>query len=407
MNKFKILAFTHKNIDLKDIGKLHIEDTQLKERLCFLKQGSSLEEVMYLSTCNRVEFLISTSKEINIKFLEVFFHAFDSKWSTEEINWALETVSVYEGEEALNHLLKVASSIDSLVVGEREIITQVRNAYEQCRKLNLTGDLIRLIIRQTIETAKKIYTDTQISSKPVSVVSLAYRKLKELNIKLDAKFLIIGAGITNSTMAKYLKKHGFINFTVFNRTLANAEKLASEIKGSAIALSELTKYTNGFDVILTCTAASGYIITREVYTGLVKEDKSKKIIIDLAIPNDLDEEILKTYDINLIAINNLQAIATENLKEREKELEACNKIIDSGIIAFRQLHKTRKIEVAMQEVPKKVKEIREAAINGIFARDIEQLDAPSKEILDKILNYVEKKYISVPMKMARDILTEQ
>lgn len=406
MNKVKIIAFTHKITDINDIGKLHIEENALQGRLAFLKQEADLDELLYLSTCNRVEFMLSNNESVNTTYLKKFFTAFNPDWTESEINWAIENAQVFEGDDALRHLFNVASSIDSLVVGEREIITQVRNAYEKCSEFNLTGDLIRLAIKKTVETAKDVYTHTNIARNPVSVVSLAYRKLRELNVKQDARFLIIGSGVTNTTMAKYLKKHKFANFTIFNRTLANAQKLAEELNGTAYSLSELKNYNKGFDIIVTCTGASESIITPSIYKNLVAEDKSKKVVIDLAIPNDLDAEILNNYDVNLIAINNLQEVAKENLQAREQELQACGTIIEKNIIEFKQLLKTRKVELAMSEVPKKMKEIRETA-NEVFAKEILSLDSGSKEVLDKILSYMEKKYISVPMKMAKDILLEK
>lgn len=208
-------------------------------------------------------------------------------------------------------------------------------------------------------------------------------------------------------MAQYLKKHKFANFTIFNRTIANAEKLATELNGKAYPLSDLENYSEGFDIIVTCTGAAESVITPTIYKKLVGDDKSKKVVIDLAIPNDLDAEILNNYDVNLIAVNNLQEVAKENLQAREKELEACKTIIDKNIEEFKQIIKARKVELAMSEVPKKVKEIRETAMNEVFAKELSSMDAESKEVLDKILQYMEKKYISVPMKMAKDILTNQ
>lgn len=405
MHRLKIIAFTHKTTDLNKIGKLHIEESAIENRLSCLKSATGIDELLYLSTCNRVEFMIATPLSVDHLFLNHFFTAFDPTWSKSEINWAIENAHILEGDDALRHLFQVASSIDSLVVGEREIITQVRNAYEKCNKINLTGDITRLAIKKTIEVAKEIYTHTNIARNPISIVSLAYRKLRDLNVKQDARFLIIGSGITNSTMAKYLKKHKFSNFTVFNRTLENAQRLANELNGKAYPLHELTNYKNGFDIIITCTGASGAIITKEIYTSLIGSDKTKKIVIDLAIPNDLDVDILNNYDINLIAINNLQEVAKENLQAREKELEACITIIEKNIQEFNQIIKTRKVELAMSEVPKKIKEIRETA-NDLFAKELSHLDVQSKEVLEKILSYMEKKYISVPMKIAKDVLME-
>lgn len=405
MNKFKIIAFTHKNTDVNDIGKLHVEDHLASEKLALVKALMDIEEMLYLSTCNRVEFMISTEQETDNTFLESFFKTFNEDWNADYIDWVLKNVQVFEGEDALRHLFNVASSIDSLVVGEREIITQVRNAYEKCNEYGLTGDLIRLVVKKTIETAKEIYTETNIARNPVSVVSLAYRKLRSLNAKKNSRFIIIGSGVTNTTMAQYLKKHKFANFTVFNRTLANAQKLADELNGKAFPLSELHNYKEGFDIILTCTGSTHSIITSELYKNLVGNDASKKIVIDLAIPNDLDAAILDQYDVNLIAVNNLQEIAKENLKAREQELDTCKVIIEANIYEFRQVLKTRKVELAMSEVPKKVKEIRETA-NEVFAKELNALNPESKEVLDKIISYMEKKYISVPMKMAKDILIE-
>lgn len=407
MHQLKVIAFTHKSVDVDRIGKLHIEADQLEFRLTHLKKSLAVDELMYLSTCNRVEFVFSTLKNPDIIFLRDFFKAFNPQWNDLEIDWAIKSASIYEGEQALNHIFYVASSLDSMVVGEREIITQIRDAYEKCNSLGLTADFLRIVMKKTIEVAKQVYTETYIAQKPVSVVSLAYRKLKELNVKLDARFLIIGAGVTNAAMSKYLKKHGFSNFAIFNRTLSNAQKLAADLKGESYQLDSLKKYSEGFDVIVSCTGSSDYIITKEIYTSLLGNDSSRKIVIDLAVPNDLDPAILNSYDINLIAVNNLETIAKENLKEREKELSFCERIIENGINEFKQLFRTREVELAMSEVPRKIKEIRQLAVNDIFAKEIGQLDDQSKETLEKVLSYVEKKYISLPMKMAKEILLEK
>jgi glutamyl-tRNA reductase len=406
LNRIKIIAFTHKSTDINDIGRLHIEESALKGRLESLKAEAEVDELFYLSTCNRVEFMLSTEKALDTSFLSKFFSTFDPLFTPADIQWCLQNARIFEAETALEHLYSVASSIDSLVVGEREIITQVRNAYEKCNSLGLTGDLLRLAIKSTIEVAKEVYTHTNIARNPVSVVSLAYRKLRALNVKLDARFLIIGSGVTNTNMAKYLKKHRFANFTVFNRTMENARKLAAELNGTAFPLSDLENYKGGFDIIVTCTGSAESVITPSIYKNLVGDDRSKKVVIDLAVPNDLDPEILNNYDVNLIAVNNLQEVAKENLQAREQEMESCRVIINKNIEAFRQTLKTRKVELAMSEVPKKVKEIREMAMNEVFFKELSSMDAQSKEVLEKIVAYMEKKYISVPMKMAKDILIE-
>ena len=404
LDHFHSIAFTHRHLDVNTIGQLHIESEEQAVRLATLKENMELSELMFLSTCNRVEFLLCGSQNPNEEFLASMLSQLYPEQSEKTIQDLVKGVEVSSGRIAVEHLLKVASSIDSMVVGEREIITQVRNAFEFCRNNGLTGDLIRLIMRHTIETAKKVYTETSIATKPVSVVSLAYHRLRDMNIPLDARILIIGAGVTNNNMARFLKKHGFRNFAVFNRTLSKAEKLANELNGKALALSELSTYTGGFDVIISCTGADSHIITPEIYHSLLNSETSRKVVIDIALPQDLDPQIEQTYPVTHISVNVLQKISNQNLQERAKEIGHVEMILSTALEEFETLYRTRKVELAMREVPEKVKEIRSTAVNEIFKKDIENLDDHSREVLEKVLGYMEKKYMSVPMLMAKDIL---
>ena len=361
---------------------------------------------MYLSTCNRVEFVFTTKENLTNAYLVKFFQAFNPEWDSNQISFATENCSILQGEEVVLHLFNVASSLDSLVIGEREIITQLRKAYEDSKQMNLTGDVIRMAIERTINAAKAVYTQSDIATKPVSVVSLAYHKLKSLNINSNSKFLVVGAGKTNSNMLRFLDKHGFNNFTIFNRTLEKAEWLAGNVNGIALPLSDLNNYKGDFDVILTCTGSANKIFTEEVYSRLLENDTSRKIVIDLAVPNDFDRQLTKQYNVQLIAVEDLKIVAEQNLKEREKEITKCDKILNEHFESFKKAFHLRRVEIAMRAVPKTVKDIKEKAFTEVFAKELNQLDGESKEVLDKVVAYLEKKYISVPMKMAREILIE-
>ncbi len=302
----------------------------------------------------------------------------------------MNAAEVFSGQDAIEHSFRVASSLDSMVVGEREIITQVRTAYDNSYKMGITGDFIRLAVKHTVETAKQVYTETDIAKNPVSVVSLAYRELVKLNVQLDARILVVGAGKTNTSMTKFLNKHGYTNFSIFNRTLANAESMAKELSGTAHNLTDLANYKNGFDVIITCTSSENTILTKEIYDSLLVGETNKKVVIDLAIPNDFDESICDNYPVHLIQVSSLKELAEENIQIRKKELVKCETIIEQRIEAFAIAQRKRKLEVAMSEVPKAVKEIHQKAISEVFAKDIAELDTSSKEVLDKVLAYVEK-----------------
>lgn len=406
MKNLRIIAFTHKNLDLKEIGKLVLAPEEKERVLRSLKEELNIEELFYIGTCNRVELVFTSENEINDYLLNKIIHHLSLN-KVEDIDTLKSAASVYNDEQAMIHLMRVSSSLESLVVGEKEILAQVRQSYDECKEWGFTGDFLRLCMNRIVKTAKEIYTDTKISEKPISVVSIAYRMLKNVAINDHTRFLIIGAGETNQLFAKYLKKQKLSNFTVFNRTLEKAERLAEELEGKALPLSALTSYKEGFDVIITCTSAREPIITSEVYTSLLNGESGKKIILDLAIPNDTAPEVVEQNNIHFINIESIQATIKRNMDERYGELCHAENIIELNISEFRPLVRQRKIELAMKAVPQTIKEIRNTAMNTVFAEDINELDQQSKEVLEKVLNYMEKKYISIPMVMAKEILIKE
>jgi len=401
----KVIAFTHKQIGLEELGKLVICGDSLTSKLQKVKLQFDIPEIFYLATCNRVEFIMASNAVVDKDFTEKFIGALDIGLCSVSLGHFLGKASIYEDNEALNHLLRTSCSLESMVVGEKEILAQMRKAYECCREAGLTGDYLRMVMNTVVKTAKEVYTHTNIAKKPISVVSLAYRKLKDLKQCSNARVLIIGAGETNRNISKYLQKHKFSNFSVFNRTLSKARELAVDLGGEAHDLEDLKSYTKGFDVIITCTSCIEPIITTEVYKTLLNGDIDKKTIVDLAVPNDTAPEVLQQFPINFIGVQSLNEVAKKNLQERYEEQVHAEKIIEENIAEFLHLLKQRRIAVAMREVPEKIKEIRNTAINSVFADEVQNMDKESREVLEKVIAYMEKKYISVPMIMAKDILT--
>ena len=404
MKYLKVIAFTHKQIELKELGKLVICQENLTDKLRRVKSQFDIPEIFYLATCNRVEFIMATNRVVDTAFAERFIEALDMGLCQEHMGLFLKGASIYEDQEALNHLLRTSCSLESLVVGEKEILPQIRKAYEQCKEAGLTDDYLRMVMNTVVKTAKEVYTNTNISRNPISVVSLAYRKLKELKLCSNARVLIIGAGETNRNISKYLQKHKFSNFAVFNRTLSKAQQLAADLGGEAFDLEALKTYNKGFDAIVTCTSAVQPIITAGVYVTLLNGETDKKTIVDLAIPNDTAPEVLAQFPVNFIEVHSLNEVAKKNLQERYQELVHAEKIIEQNITEFVPLMKQRRVEVAMREVPEKIKEIRYNALNTVFADEVQAMDQQSREVLEKVINYMEKKYISVPMIMAKEIL---
>jgi len=403
LEDFKVISFSHANLPLETIGKLHLEEYSQKTVLSALRANFQLDELLYITTCNRVELLFRTNNQITDYIIEKVIGTINPALALPQIK-ELEKGSVYlNGELAINHVFKVASSLNSLVVGEREIITQLRKSYDNCNQLKLTGDFMRMLMKQTIETAKQVFTETEIAKNPVSIVSLAYRKLRNLGIKNDARILLIGAGETNTKMANYLQKHKFANFTVFNRTLDKAEQLAEVLNGKALPLSELNEFTGGFDVIIVCTSASQKIITSDIYKNLLQHETEKKVVIDLSLPSGIEESVISENAVTYIDINSLKEQAEQNLKLRQSEIAKCERIIQQRFEEFKKLQRERQVELAFGEIPRKVKAIKDVALTEVFAREISELDTNSKEVLDKVIGYMEKKYNAVAMKTAKDV----
>jgi glutamyl-tRNA reductase len=405
LKHFKVIALTHRNLGLDLVGRFHIEPDHQKERLLPAVKAFEMKELMFLSTCNRVEFFFRCSAELDELFVQKLIETLYPSLSTEQVEKATHGARTYVGIEAVRHLFHVASSLDSLVIGEREIITQVRQSYERAQKNGFTGDFIRLAVQKAIETAKQVYTETEIATKPVSVVNLAYRHLLDRELTSAMNVVYVGAGQTIEAIAGNLKKHDFQSVKVFNRTREKAERLAAVLGGEGYSLNDLVEKAGNFDVLITCTGADRSIIDAGTFKQM--NISGKKIIVDLAIPNDIDASVLTHFDIDYIAIDDLKAIAKINLKEREKEIFRCESLVETRLEEFEEAFKTRKLELAMQEVPSLMKAIKQRALDKTFSKDLEKLDDESRETVERIIDYLEKKYISIPMKMAKQVMLEQ
>lgn len=405
LKQFKVIALTHRHLGLDLVGKFHIEAEHQRERFSPHLDALDIKEFMFLSTCNRVEFFFRGEQAINEGFVQQMLQTFYTHIDRVDIEHAAAEARSYEGIEAVRHIFHVAGSLDSLVIGEREIITQVRAAYERARDSGFTGDFIRIAVRKAIETAKQIYTETEIATKPISVVNLAYRKLLEHDLSADQSIVYIGAGQSIEAIAGNLKKHNFKEVKVFNRTLSKAKKLAEILGGHGFGLNELASKAGDFDILVTCTGADGAIVTEQIIerwnlTG-------KKIIVDLALPADVDPKALKKINAHYIGLESLKEEAKRNLKEREKEVFRCEALVEARLLEFEDAYKTRKLELAMQQVPQMMKEIKLRALDKTFARDLNSLDSESRATLEKIVDYLEKKYIAIPMKLAKQVMLEQ
>ncbi len=407
---YKTITVTHKTCNLKQIGDYVVpgDNNQLEELLHDLKSEFGLEELIYLSTCNRILYVFSSPETIDTKFAKRFFASLNPVFKTTSGKKRIEEeVLTYQGKEAINHIYEVAASVDSLVIGEREILRQLREAYNQCFDWNLTGDKMRLLMRYVVTGAKKVYAKTRIGEKPISIVSLAVKKMLESGFSRRSRVLLVGAGQTNNLVSKFLVKNDYQNVTVFNRTFAKAEKLAGKFKnGKALNLEELPYFSEGFDIMIVCTGAIKPIVTNELYAKLLNNETSKKLVIDLSIPNNVDREITNDFDVNYIEIEDIRQLAKANLAFREREVTNAKAILEVEIAEFEILFKTRQVELAMSEIPLRIKQVKSKAMNEVFKKELDGLDASTIDLMDRMLSYMEKKCISIPMTVAKKVVVK-
>ena len=310
MNTVQIIAFTHRQFNFDEIGLFHLDDKQRIGVLKDLKTNLDIDELMYLSTCNRVEFIINHKKEITKTFVKELIKDLLAEKVPTNLSDIVDRAEIINNKAAVHHIFSVASSIDSLVVGEREIITQVRKAFEECRENKLCGDVLRVLVQSTISTAKKVYTESNIGTRPVSIVSLAFLELKKYISKKPKKILVIGAGKTVTSMLKFTSKNLQHHYTIYNRSIEKAHKLveALNIDAEVYPLTELANHNSKFDFIISCTGSKEIVLSLDKFQK-ISSNNTKSVIVDLAVPNDCDIKISENENVKLINVDQLKVRA--------------------------------------------------------------------------------------------------
>ncbi len=409
IENYKIISLSYRNTALSILGNFVFgeEKVALREKLEFIKAQFELQELMYLATCNRIMFIFVQQSPLSQEGAADFLSKIYPDVAAEDLQAACQTVQVYESEAAVQYLFEVSASVDSLVIGEREILRQLRNAYDSQSEMGLTGDCLRLLMRFTVEAAKKVYSNTAIGEKPVSIVSLAMQKLFSLPLSKETRFLIVGAGQTNQLVAKFLSKKDFRHFAIFNRSLNKAQQLAQTLNGTAHLLADLAEYKNGFDVLIACTGATETVISPDLYKQLIGNETKNKVLLDLSVPYNIDQSIVSNHACTYIEIEQLKSLAQENMGFRENEVSKAKALLSTELVAFLQLFQARQIERALRAVPEQIRAVKDHALNNVFKNDIAQLDEASKLIFDKVLAYMEKRCVAIPIQVAKENLVRR
>lgn len=403
LDGFHILTLTHRDAPLSVIAQAVLPEQTTDEKLQALQAAFGWDELMYLATCNRVAYVFYSQQAVGHDLAAELLRNARPDLDEATVVATAAAARLLHGSDAVQHLLELSASMDSLVVGEREILRQLREAYNQSLAWGLTGDHLRLLMRFAVETAKDIYTNTAIGEGALSVVALAFTAMQQKGIKPDARIVLVGAGQTNTLFGKFLLKNGFQHVTVFNRSLPRAEILAKMGHWNALSLDELSYFSEGFDALVVCTGATEPVIVKDLYQKLLAGESTKKVVVDLSLPNNVAREVVADFPVEYIEVESLREIASDNLLAREQAREDARAIIAERLPVFRERWHERQVERLFAHIPDAVKAVKERAIQEVFAKRVAQLDAPAQALLQEMLDYMEKKCVAIPIKAAKSI----
>ncbi|MFZ5995892.1 MAG: glutamyl-tRNA reductase [Nitrospirota bacterium] len=331
--KILVIGLNHKtaNVDVRE--RLAFNGEKLENGVMHLRNISEVKEVALLSTCNRVEIFtcvnnVAAAAE-NIKKFLSDFHAI-SRVDFEK------SLYVHPDAEAIKHVFRVAASLDSMVVGEPQILGQLKNAFDFALSKKTTGIMLNQLMKKAISTAKRVRTETKIAENAVSISFAAVELAKKIFIDLAGKsFMLLGAGEMAELAARHLVNNGVTDVMVVNRTYDRGCELANEFNGRAVRFENFLDELVHTDIIICSTGAPTYVLQKEQMQRVMKERKHRPVfIIDISVPRNIDPEINKLENIFLYDVDNLQDVVDTNINERRKEADKAEMIIAEEVEKF-------------------------------------------------------------------------
>ena len=318
-------------VDLRE--RVAFAEHALPGALAALRAQPGVREVVLLSTCNRTELYAAADDDGKALDAWLASHPADDKGMRQDLGAYLYR---YEGADAVRHLFRVATGLDSLVLGEPQILGQVKQAWASARGAGTLGGQLDRLFQQAFVTAKRARTDTRIGANPVSVASTAVRLAQESFARPgDSAVLLVGAGETIELVARHLAQAGVKRLLVANRTLAHAQALASRHGGVALPLEELERHLAEADIMFSATASREPLIRRaQVEAALARRRHRPMLLMDLAVPRDIEPEVAALADAFLYTIDDLERVVEENRASRREAAEAAESIVELHVARF-------------------------------------------------------------------------
>jgi glutamyl-tRNA reductase len=386
---FQLIGVNHNTAPVEVRERLAIPESRLAEALKHLSQHPGVDEGLILSTCNRVELLAQTKNgSADLRgFVRDYFHLEPSELDPH--------LYEYREREAIRHLFRVTSSLDSMVVGEPQILGQVKEAYATARAVGAVHSQLDLLVTRAFAVAKRVRTETAVGSSAVSVASVAVELAKKIFGSLNGKNVyLVGAGKMSELAARHLLAHGAASIFVANRTYDRAIRLAQKFNGQAIEFTRLYETCDRGDIVITSTGSPHAIFRREHGEMFMSRRKNRPMFfIDIAVPRDVDPAMNKVDGLFVYDIDDLQQAVASHVADRKKEAERAEDIVNLEVERFHAKLQTLDVVPTIVSLQDHLETIRQAEIDRVRGRlgplSPEQeiaIEALTRGIVNKIMH---------------------
>lgn len=388
-----VLGINHESAPVEVREKVAISSFKLKDALTFFKQSlPPSSEVVLISTCNRVEIIAFLPEGVNAREALTNCLASFHQLPLEELKPFLYH---YEEKEVVEHLFKVTSSLDSMVVGEAEILGQVKEAYLQALEADSSGKSLNTLFQRSFGVAKAIRSSTEIGQGRVSVASVAVDFAEKVFQDLSDKVIfLLGAGEMSELCLKHLMARGAKSIIVSNRTYAKAEELAFMYSGKAIRFDLLYDYLPQADILISSTASPHYVLYPEHFQKALHQRRFRPIIIiDIAVPRDVHPDVGKLDGIYLYDIDDLKQVVEKNFTERQKELEKALTMVEQETLKFMSFYKGLQAGPVIKNLHESLHQIRQEELQktlsklpSLSEKERQEIEYLTERIVNKILS---------------------
>jgi glutamyl-tRNA reductase len=391
---FNILGINHKTAPVALREKVAFSEDRLIAALRTLRQENGIAEVVILSTCNRTEVYWSGSAS----------GAELSRWLEQHHGNSLDlTDSLYIHQEsrAVEHAFSVASGLDSMVLGEVQILGQLKDAYRIAQQNDSTGPTLNRLFQAAFSAAKRVRSETRIGANAVSLasatVSLARRVFEDLSAH---SALIVGAGEMNALTARHFASGGIKRMVIANRTFSRAQALANELNAHAVGLGDVDKELTEADIVISCTASPDPIITKRAVETAIRARRRRPIfMVDLAVPRDIEPSVAELEDIYLFSIDDLQQLVDENIQQRELAAGDARLLITEEVSRFLTESRAQDAGPAIRVLRRQADEIRRLSVER--ARRSLAAGKSADEVIEYLANSLTNRLLHGPTQALR------